>query len=112
MKKDQITFQDFLKLDIRIGEVKNAEAVPDSKKLLKLAVDLGEDYGTVVIFTGMAQFYTPDNFTGRKFAFIANLEPKKMLGEFSRGMILSADMNDKPVLIGVQSEVPNGSVIR
>lgn len=112
MKKNPISFTDFQNLDIRIGEIKTAEPVPDSKKLLKLSVDLGEDYGVVTIFTGMAQFYTSDDFIGKKFAFIANLEPKKMLGEFSQGMMLSADVNDKPVLIEVQSEVPNGSVVR
>lgn len=112
MKKNLISFTNFQALDLRIGEVKTAEPVPDSKKLLKLSVDLGEDYGVVTVFTGMAQFYAPDDFIGKKFAFIANLEPKKMLGEFSQGMMLSADVDDKPVLIEVQSEIPNGSVVR
>ena len=87
MKKDLIQYPDFVKLDIRVGEVKNAALVEGSSKLIELTVDLGSEYGTVTIFTGMQKWYTPEHFAGKKFLFVANLEPKKMMGRESQGMI-------------------------
>ncbi len=116
MKKPNITYEDFQKLDLRIGEVKDAVNIPKSKKLMRLTVDFGEEYGVVTILTGMAEFYNPDVFTGKKFAFIANLEPRSMMGEVSHGMILAADEThedtNKPVLIPIDFTVPNGTIVR
>lgn len=112
MKKDVIQYGDFQKLDIRIGEVVDTIKVENSNKLLKLTVNAGEEYGVVTIFTAMAKFYTPEDFKGKKFAFILNLEPKKIMDEFSQGMILAVDDNDKPVLVPVDRNVSNGSIIR
>lgn len=116
MKKSPVAYDDFQKLDLRIGEVKNAVNIEKSKKLIKLAVDFGEDYGVVTILTGMAEFYNPDVFTGKKFVFIANLEPRSMMGEVSYGMILATDEThedtNKPVLLPVDSSVPNGTTVR
>ncbi len=108
MKKDTCVFTDVMKLDIRVGEVKNAQFVEESNKLIELTVDLGEEYGTVTIFTGMRKWYTPEHFQGNKFLFIANLEPKKMMGRESQGMILSADEEGVPKLIQVDSVLTNG----
>ena len=108
MKKDYAVFGDFMKLDIRVGEIKDAKRVEESNKLIELTVDLGEDYGTVTIFTGMQKWYTPEDFLGKKYLFIANLEPKKMMGRESQGMILSGDCDGEPVLISVSSDLPNG----
>jgi methionyl-tRNA synthetase len=91
MKKDIISYSDFSKLDVRVGEVTTAAVVEGSSKLIELTVDMGPDYGTVTIFTGMQKWYTPENFQGKKFLFVANLEPKKMMGRESQGMIMSAD---------------------
>ena len=98
MKKDTIQYADFAKLDMRVGEVTNAVLAEGSSKLIELTVDLGADYGTVTIFTGMQKWYTPEHFQGKKFLFVANLEPKKMMGKESQGMILSVDENGKPLL--------------
>lgn len=111
MKKDEIQYTDFSKLDIRVGEVKNASLVEGSSKLIELTVDMGPDYGIVTIFTGMQKWYTPENFSGRKFLFVANLEPKKMMGKESQGMIMSADKDGSPLLIEVNSDYPNGSAV-
>ena len=108
MKKDNCAFPDFIKLDIRVGEIMNAQRIEESNKLLELTVDMGEDYGTVTIFTGMQKWYTPEDFHGKKFLFIANLEPKKMMGRESQGMILSGDKDGAPVLIPVSNDLPNG----
>ncbi|NTU74161.1 hypothetical protein HGB07_08550 [Candidatus Roizmanbacteria bacterium] len=112
MKKSLITYDDFDKLDIRIGEIKEAAPVEKSTKLLSLMVDFGEDYGVVEILSGIAQYYTPDELVGKKIPFIANLEPRKMMGKFSNGMIMCADTEEKPTLFDIVSGVPNGTIVR
>lgn len=106
--KDTITFQDFIKTDIRVGEVINAERVEGSNKLIELTVNLGEDYGTKTIFTGMQKWFGPEDFKGKKFLFAANLEPKQMMGKESQGMILSVDKDGAPLLIEVPAEYDTG----
>ncbi len=112
MKKSIIAFQDFDKLDIRVGEVTEASMVEGSKNLIKLQVDLGKDYGIVIILSGLAKWYTPDLIQGNKYAFLANLEPKQMMGLSSNGMVLVADDQEKPVLLQVDNTLKNGLVIR
>ena len=101
-----------MKLDIRVGKIIEAQVPEGSKKLIELTVDLGEDYGTVTIFTGMLEYYQPENFIGKKFQFIANLAPRKMMGKESQGMLLSADENGKPLLIEVSENTPVGLIVR
>lgn len=109
MKKNIIQFPDFQKLDIRVGEVKSAENVEGSSKLIALQVDLGADYGTVEILTGMQKWYQPEDFTGKKFLFIANLEPRAMMGKVSNGMLFSAAKDDgSPDLVIVSNDLQNG----
>lgn len=112
MKKHFIQFPDFLNLDIRVGKVLDAKRLESSNKLLELQVDLGEDYGVVTILAGMAQFFAPEDFIGKHFGFVANLEPKEMAGSISNGMMLSADVENKPVLLELSSSIPPGSTIR
>ena len=115
MKKDYIAFDDLQKVDLRVGEVITASAVEKSTKLLELHVDFGEDYGKVTVLTGMAKFYEPEYFVGKKFAFVANLQPRPMMGKESQGMIMACDAEEqmgKPILIEVPHEVSNGTVVR
>ncbi len=112
MKKSTVTFSDFEKIDMRVGEVKEAELVEGSKNLIKMKVDLGEDYGVVEILTGLARWYSPDDLAGNKYAFLANLEPKPMMGMSSNGMILVADDVEKPTLFQLDKKLKNGLVIR
>lgn len=112
MKKDVITYDDFNKLDIRIGKVLHAIVPEGSKKLIELTVDLGADYGTVTIFTGMLEYYKPEDFIGKKFQFVANLAPRKMMGKESQGMLMSADEYGKPLLIEVDENMPLGLLVR
>lgn len=112
MKKPFIQFPDFEKLDIRVGEVIEAVKVEGSRNLIKMKVDLGVDYGIVEIISGIAQFYQPENLTGNKFAFLANLEPRKLMGHFSNGMILVADDPKKFKLMKVSKSLQNGLIIR
>lgn len=121
MVKDEITFPDFQKLDLRVGEVVEAEKIVESKHLIRMTVDLGADYGMRTIFAGVSDWYTPAQLTGKKFVFVANLEPKKMpsfakatAGERSesQGMMCAADVENKAVLIPVGKKIPAGTIIR
>ena len=112
MKKDIVSYPDFEKLDFRIGEVKKATAMEGSNKLLKLLVDLGEDYGEVQILSGLAKFYTPEDLIGNKYIFLANLEPKQIMGLDSNGMMMVADDPEKFQLLPLDKSLKNGTVIR
>ncbi|MCL4364520.1 methionine--tRNA ligase [Patescibacteria group bacterium] len=112
MKKPTISFLDFGKLDLRVGEVKEASLVENSNHLIKLVVDLGEDYGVVEILSGLYPSYSPDDLRGNKYIVLANLEPKKMAGSFSNGMILVADDPEKFQLLPLDKNLKNGTVIR
>ncbi|MDP4011042.1 MAG: hypothetical protein Q8P72_02320 [Candidatus Roizmanbacteria bacterium] len=109
--KDTITFDDFMKLDMQVGEVLEAIKVEDSNKLLKLTVNMGEATGIRTILTGMQKWYSPEDFIGKKFLFLANLKPRKMAGSESQGMILSAIVSDVPKLLEVPLDIPNGTTI-
>jgi len=112
MKKPACTFNDFLKLDFRVGEIIEVVNVPDSSKLLLLHVDLGIDYGVVEILSGIAKYVSLNDLKGKKVPVVANLEPKPMAGKISNGFILMADLtNHTPSLIFVPSSIPNGTVI-
>lgn len=108
--KPQITFDDFAKLDIRIGKVLNAEKMEKSDKLLKLTVDTGVD--TRVILSGIAKHYKPEDLIGRQVTLIANLAPRRMMGIESQGMILMAEDADGKLRLMIPSEpvVPGSSV--
>lgn len=112
MTKDEVTFPDFQKLDFRVGKVVTAEVVAGSVNLIRLQVDLGSDYGIKQIITGIAKWYTPEQLVGRKFVFVANLAPKKMMKEESRGMILCVDQGDQVQLIPVDGDIAVGSTVR
>lgn len=90
--KAEIVYDDFAKLDLRIGTVVAAERMPKSDKLLKLTVDSGLDRRTIL--SGIAKYYTPEEMVGKQVTFIANLAPRKMMGLESQGMILMAEDKD------------------
>lgn len=112
MKKDTIQFEDLMKVDIRVGKVLSAKPLPKSDKLIELKVDLGEDYGTRTILAGIAKFYAPEQLLGRNLLFLPNLEPKKMAGSVSEGMMLAVDGQEKPELLAVNPELAPGSTVR
>lgn len=112
MKKTIVQYQDFEKLDFRVGEVKEAFSVENSRNLILMKVDLGQDYGTVEILSGIAQFYKPKDLVGNKYIFLANLEPRKLMGHYSNGMIIVADDPKKFKLVKVGKSLQNGLVVR
>jgi len=107
-----VTMDEFSKVEIRVGKVEQAEHVEKSEKLIRLHVDFGH-YGKRTIFTGVRTYgYTADDFSGKQFLFVVNLEPRKMIGEESQGMILAVDsINGKPLFISGEG-LPIGSPIR
>ncbi len=108
--KEQITYDDFAKLDMRIATILEAEDIPKSKKLLKLLVDTGIDKRTVL--AGIKEHYKPEELIGKKIVILANLKPRKMMGYESQGMILMANNPDGSLsFIVPESEAENGSYI-
>lgn len=105
-----ITFDDFKKLDIRIGRIMSAEKVEGTEKLLRLEIDLGTEQRQVV--AGIAESYQPDQIVGREIPLLVNLEPRKIRGIESQGMILAVDVEGNPVLLHPEREVPPGSLVR
>jgi len=106
-----INFEDFQKLDIRIGTIISAERVPRADKLLKLEVDLGTDKRQIL--AGIAEFIDdPNKLVGKQIPILTNLEPKKFRGYESQGMMLAVGTDNKPVLLHPAEIVPNGSKIR
>ena len=105
-----ISFDEFKKLDLRIGKIVKAEKIEGADKLLRLEVDIGAEVRQLV--AGIAQQHAPEALTGREIVVLANLEPRVLKGIESQGMLLAADDNGAPVLLSPDREVPPGSTVR
>jgi methionyl-tRNA synthetase len=108
-----IGIEDFLKVELRAGEIKTAERIPKADKLLRFTIDLGESEPRQIL-AGIAQYYEPEKLIGRKVIVVANLEPRKLRGLLSQGMILAASIGEegRPILAGFLEEVPNGAKLK
>ena len=107
----RISIDEFMKIDLRVAKVLEAEAVPKSKKLIKLKVDTGGSQRTIV--AGIAEAYQPEQLVGRTVVIVANLQPAKLMGIESNGMILAGSPEGgKPTLVGFDQDVPPGSRVR
>ena len=112
--KDTITYDDFVKLDLRVATVLEAELHPNADRLLKLKVDLGSEQRQIC--AGVKAYYDPAELVGRQIIVVANLAPRKIRGEESNGMLLAASAMDGEdvadvVLAGVGKPVPAGSSV-
>lgn len=105
-----VSFEEFQRLDIRIGRVVAAERVPGTDRLLRLEIDLGNEGRQVV--AGIAPFYPPEVLLGKEIPVVANLQPRKIRGVQSQGMILAVDVDGRAVLLEPEEEVPVGSRVR
>jgi methionine--tRNA ligase beta chain len=112
MKKNIVEFEDFQKLDLRVGKVLKAENVEGSINLIRMQVDLGLEYGERKILAGLAKYYKPKDLKGKKFIFVANLAPKQMLKEQSNGMILVGDLEQDIKIVPVNKNIPEGTIVR
>lgn len=110
ISQNQISIDDFAKVEIKIGEILSCEPVPKSSKLLRLNIDLGESSPRVVL-SGIAQFYTPQELIGRQVCVVANLKPAKLMGELSYGMILASKDENGLSLLGIDKKCKNGSKV-
>ncbi|HEY4612185.1 MAG TPA: methionine--tRNA ligase, partial [Bacteroidota bacterium] len=109
--KPMITLDDFKKIDLRVGRVTSAEKIPKSEKLLKIQVDLGTETRQVV--AGIAKHYEPEKLVGRSIVIVANLQPAKLMGQESQGMLLAANgENGELSVVTFLEEAPTGSVVR
>ncbi len=110
-----ITIDDFIKVDLRVGEVKVCERIPNADKLLRFEIDLGEpEYRQIL--AGLAEYYEPEKLIGRKVVVVANLKPRKMRGLESQGMICAASLEDntgpKPALAAFLEDVEIGARLK
>lgn len=115
---DLVSFDQFQKLDVRIGTVVKAEVPEWSHWVIKLTADFGTEIGKKVCFSGVMKFFKPESFVGKQYPFIVNLEPKKIGPdkELSEVMMLMAcqggeDNNVAPVLFKLAKKVPNGTKV-
>jgi methionyl-tRNA synthetase len=108
---DRITIDDFMKVDLRTAKVLAAEKVPNSRKLVKLEIDVGSEQRTLV--AGIAEAYEPEQLVGRTIVMVFNLKPAKLMGIESNGMVLAASPDGgKPLLVAFDQEVPPGVRVR
>ena len=108
--KEEVSIEDFDKLDIRIGTVMDCQRHPKADKLLVFDIKCGSDRRTIV--SGIAQYYQPEDLVGKKVAFIANLAPRKLRGIESKGMILSAEDAKGNLEVVTVDKVEDGADIR
>ena len=107
---DQITIEDFMKVELRTGKILEAEKVKKSKKLIQLKVDIGTE--TRQVLAGIAESYEPEDLIGRTVIIVANLKPAKLMGIESQGMVLAASKDGKILLAGFDQEPGQGIQVR
>ena len=105
-----ITIEDFFKTELKVAKITAAEPIPNSHKLLKMSVDLGDE--TRVLVAGIAKDYTAEELLGRQVVVVTNLQPAKLMGVESQGMVLAASVDGKPVLLTPDRAVPDGSPVK
>jgi methionyl-tRNA synthetase len=107
---DQITWDDFAKVDFRVGKIVEAINVEGSEKLIKMMVDFG-DLGKKMVFSGIRHWYSPEELLNKKAVFVVNMVPKKIMGEESEAMIFSAESDDEKEMsiLVLEKEMANGA---
>ena len=105
-----LSIEDFLRVELKVARVEAAEEVPKSSKLVKLTVDLGGERRPVV--AGIRKSYAPEQLVGRQVVIVANLQPAKLMGIESQGMVLAASLDGDAVLLRPDGEVPAGTRVR
>lgn len=110
VKKSFVPFSEFAKLELKVGTIVDAQRVEGAKKLLRLLVDIGEPSPRQLV-AGIAEFYEPQNLVGKQVVVVANLEPKKVMGVESKGMILAASDENGLALITPSRETKNGAKV-
>jgi methionyl-tRNA synthetase len=104
----EITFEEFKKLDARVGTITQVERVPRTEKLYKILVDVGS-LGVRQTVSSLVGYYEPEQLKGRRVVFLCNLKPTKFAGEVSQGMLLAAELEEKLALLTTDQEIQNGA---
>jgi methionyl-tRNA synthetase len=110
VEQKEITIERFFEMDLRVAKIVSVERVPNADKLLKLIVDVGGEQRQLV--AGIAQAYQAEALVGRQIVVVANLQPARIRGVESKGMLLAADLGGRPILVTVEEEVPPGTRVR
>lgn len=105
-----ISIEQFFQTELKVATVTGAEPIPNSHKLLKLTVDLGDE--SRVLVAGIAREYATEDLIGRQIVMVCNLQPAQLMGVESQGMVLAASVDGKPVLLQTDASVPNGTPVR
>ena len=117
---DQITWNDFAKIEFRVGEIVEAKNVETSEKLIRMVVDFGQELGQKVVFSGIRKYYQPEELLNKKTVFIVNMVPKKIMGEESQAMIFAAStevaasqgaVSEEMSILLLEIDLPNGSKV-
>jgi methionyl-tRNA synthetase len=106
----QISIEEFARVQLRVGQILEAEKIEGSRKLVKLRVDIGSEVRQVV--AGIAEAYEPASLVNKKVVIVANLKPAKLMGVESNGMVVAASVDGKPVLATFIEDVPNGALLK
>jgi methionyl-tRNA synthetase len=106
----EIAFEEFKKIDARVGTITEVERVPRTEKLYRILVDLGT-LGVRQTLSSLVGYYEPDQLKGRRVVFLCNLKPAKFSGEVSQGMLLAAELENKLALLTTDRDIPNGARI-
>ena len=109
MTDEKITIEDFIKVDLRVGKIIDAEEVEDSRKMLKLLVDIGEEKRT--IYAGVKKSYSPEDLLNKLVIVIINLKPREMKFGTSDGMMLATQNNDEIIILQPERDVMPGSKV-
>lgn len=107
---EYVSYDDFVSIQMQVARVVSAESIPGKTRIMRGVVDIGDQTRTVII--GGAQYYTPEQMTGRKVVVVTNLAPRTVAGVRSEAMLLAADVDGKPFWLDVPEEVHDGSPIR
>src|SRR5262249_23958467 len=105
-----VSIEEYQKMGLKVGEIKEVEKVAGSKKLYRIQVDLGTEIRQIV--AGIAEVYTIEELLGRQIIVVTNLKAAKLMGVQSQGMLLAASVEGKPILAGFLSKVPNGTIVK
>lgn len=108
-RDSRINIEDFARIQMRVGQIREAEKIEGSRKLIRLMVDIGTEIRQVV--AGIAEVYNPESLLNRKVILVTNLKPVRLMGVESDGMIVAASVDGKPVLATFNEEVPNGAML-
>ena len=107
---EQITFDEFKRMNLSVGQITKAETVEGTQKLVKLEVDIGTEKRQIV--AGVAEAYPPETLIGKRIIVLANLKPARIRGVKSQGMLLAADVGDRPIIPFFGEDVPAGTKVR